>query len=109
MTNEKQYKLYRVTFTDGATRTIRASSMLMAGTQSTASDGSDISHVEPLAVDVPYNGKDARKVARLTGVSTRHMAAFPCKVLARHVLTQSTLRIKTAGNGCIVFHCGVEV
>jgi hypothetical protein len=97
MNGQEHKKLYRVIFHNGATRNILAGSMQLAGSQSTANDGSDIRHVDLLAVDCRYTGKSARRVAReLTGISTRHMAAFPVKVAARmrFVEAMSTPRVE---------------
>ena len=114
------YRLYLVTFAvavrfangesfnAGDTRKIRASSLRMAGSQSTRTDGSDIRSIELLAVDNPHaTGKQARTVARLSGVSTRHMLAAPARMVARHVLTPSTnLRITAVSDRAVTFHVG---
>ncbi len=115
----KTFKLYRVTFAcdvrfangesyaRGESRSIRASSMQAAGMQSTRTDGSDISGVELVAVDCPMTGKQSRSVARLSGASTRHMLAFPAKVLARHVMNPSaTVRVSHASNTVVGFKMG---
>lgn len=132
----KLFKTYRVTFAinvrfangeqyrAGETRDIIASSMQMAGTQSSTNGGSDISGVELLAVgtkptrDVrcmtlagvmqynPRDGKQARKVAATLGVSTRHMRAFPARVLASMVACGNGARVVRTSNNAVTLHMG---
>lgn len=88
---------------------IRASSVHMAGLQTTLCNGSDISNVEILAVDTPVTGKQARSIARMgfPDVSTRHMLATPAKVLARAVLNpHRTAQLVKATDTQVVFKLG---
>ena len=100
-------KLYRVTFTDGTTKLHRASSPRTVSLALSHTDGADIRSMEIVAVDAPMDGKQARKVARLAGVQTRHMAAFPAKVVSRFVLTPSaTVALGRVTDRCVTFHLG---
>ena len=120
MTHNKTFSLYRVTynisftFANGETvsagipRLIRASSLAMAHSQSTISNGGDIAKVELVAVDSAINGKTARPIASLVSpIATRHMVAFPAKVLARRAMAcTSNLRVTAASNRAVTLKMG---
>ncbi len=143
MTPNKLFKTFRVTYAyavrfangetyaKGETRDIRASSMRMAGTQSTTCDGEDIANVELIAVnpmvrpvarvlvnsqvatvDLPRDRETARRVARLAGINTRRMQAFPARVAASYAIashtpgSQVTARLTTARDSMVSFHIG---
>lgn len=100
-------KLYNVTFTDGRTVPVRASSPYLASCQVSTNHGTDIKGMELVAVDADYTGKEARKVARLANVPTRHMTAFPAKVVSRYVLNPAhTVQLVSADNHCVKFRTG---
>lgn len=81
------YRLYKVTFRNGSTTEVRASSPVRASLAVSRTDGSDIVNMELVAVDIPMSGKAARTVARqTTGVSTRHMLATPARTIARYAM-----------------------
>ena len=99
-------RLYRVTFNDGRQPVNhRASCPQTASLALSLNGGSDIASMELLAVDSPsITGKQARKIARLAGVSSRHMLALPAKVMARYAMCPTaTVELNHATDKCVTF------
>lgn len=103
------YKLYRVTFRDGTTTTIRASNPLRASLAVSRNHGADIASMELVAVDTGIKTREdaRRELRKLTGLSTRKMQSLPANVLLRAELQPSrTARVTEVRNNCVTFKIG---